>query len=125
MAPGGYPGRVPEETARSIHLSPADAAELIDAGGAEVVDVRRDWEWEAGHLEGARHVEVNDLTASADELPRDRPVLFVCRGGSRSGMAAEAFRQSGWDAYHVEGGLRAWVQAGLAFDGEVAEARPE
>jgi rhodanese-related sulfurtransferase len=70
-------------------------------------------------------VEVNDLTASAAEIPRDRPVIFVCRGGSRSGMAAEAFRASGWDAYHVEGGLRAWAAAGLALEGELAEARPE
>jgi rhodanese-related sulfurtransferase len=115
---------VSEEATVSIHLSPQEAAELID-GDAEVVDVRRDWEWEAGHLDGARHIEVNDLTASAGEIPRERPVIFVCRGGSRSGMAAEAFRQAGWDAYHVEGGLRAWVEAGLPLEGEVAEARPE
>jgi len=116
---------VSEEAAVSVHLSPDRAAQMIEAGEAEVVDVRRDWEWEAGHLQTARHIEVNDLTSSADQVPRDRPVVFVCRGGTRSGMAAEAFRQGGWDAYHVEGGLRAWVEAGLQFDGEVAEARPE
>ena len=52
-------------------------------------------------------------------------MIFVCRVGNRSGMAAEAFRQAGWDAYHVEGGLRAWVEAGLPLEGEVAEPRPE
>jgi rhodanese-related sulfurtransferase len=116
---------VSEEAAVSVHLSPQRAAEMIKSGAAEVVDVRRDWEWEAGHLENARHVEVNDLTANAESIPRDRPVVFVCRGGSRSAMAAEAFRQAGWDAYHVEGGLRAWVEAGLPFEGEVAKPRPE
>jgi rhodanese-related sulfurtransferase len=114
---------VTEEAATSIHLPPKRAAELIEAG-AQVVDVRRDYEWEAGHLADARHVEVNDLTSSADEISRDEPVVFVCRGGSRSGMAADAFRQAGWDAYHVEGGLRAWVEAGLPLEGEVAESRP-
>ncbi len=114
-----------EEAAASIHLPPARAAEMVDAGDVDVVDVRRDWEWEAGHLAAARHIEVNDLSASAESIPRDRPVIFVCRGGSRSAMAAEAFRQAGWDAYHVEGGLRAWVEAGLPLEGEVAEPRPE
>ena len=114
-----------EEAATSIHLSPARAAELIDRGGVEVVDVRRDYEWDAGHLASARHIEVNELTSSADDISRERPVIFVCRGGSRSAMAAEAFRQAGWDAYHVEGGMRAWVEAGLPLDGEVAESRPE
>jgi rhodanese-related sulfurtransferase len=116
---------VGDDAAVTVHLSPQRAAQIIDGGEAEVVDVRRDWEWEAGHLAGARHVEVNDLTASAESIRRDRAVIFVCRSGSRSGMAAEAFRASGWDAYHVEGGLRAWAEAGLPLEGEVADARPE
>jgi rhodanese-related sulfurtransferase len=115
---------VSDEAAASIDLSPERAAAAID-GDAELVDVRRDWEWEAGHIAGARHVEVNELSARADELPRDRPVVFVCRVGSRSGMAAEAFRQAGWDAYHVDGGLHAWIEAGLPLEGELAGARPE
>ena len=98
---------------------------MIDEGEVELVDVRRDWEWEAGRIAGARHVEVNDLTAEAESISRERPVIFVCRGGSRSAMAAEAFRQAGWNAYHVEGGLRAWVEAGLSLEGKIAEPRPE
>ena len=113
-----------EEATTSVHLPPDRAAEVIE-GGAQLVDVRRDFEWEAGHLADARHIEVNDLTSSADEISRELPVVFVCRGGSRSGMAADAFRQAGWDAYHVEGGLRAWVEAGLPLEGEIAESRPE
>ena len=113
-----------EDAATSVHLSPGRAAEAID-GGAELVDVRRRWEWDAGHLAGARHVEMNELSARAQEIPRDRPVVFVCRSGSRSGMAAEAFREAGWDAYHIDGGLRAWVEAGLPLEGGVADPRPE
>ncbi len=109
-----------------IHLSPGRAAELIESG-ADLVDVRRGYEWEGGRIAGARHVEVNELTAQADSLPRDRPVLFYCRGGSRSAMAAEAFRQAGYDAFNIEGGLTAWVEAGLALDppdGVVEPTRP-
>ena len=115
-----------EVTETEIHLQPERAAEML-AAGAEAIDVRHDYEWDAGRIEGARHIEVNDLTASADSLPRDRPVVFYCRGGSRSGMAAEAFRQAGYEAFNVEGGLTAWAAAGLPLDppdGEVAPSRP-
>jgi rhodanese-related sulfurtransferase len=114
------------EAEADIHLPPARAAELIEAG-AEVIDVRLDYEWDGGRIAGARHVEMNELTAQADSLPRDRPVLFYCRSGNRSGMAAEAFRQAGYDAYHVDGGLIAWVDAGLSIDppdGVVEPSRP-
>jgi rhodanese-related sulfurtransferase len=114
------------DTEVNVHLSPAEAAEMLEAG-AEAIDVRQDYEWDAGRIQGARHIEVNDLTANADSIPRDRPVVFVCRGGNRSGMAAEAFRQAGFDAFHVDGGLTAWVAAGLPLDppdGEVAPSRP-
>ncbi len=91
-----------------------------------MIDVRRDYEFEAGHIAGARHIEMNDLTGSAESLPRDQAVVFYCRSGNRSGMAAAAFREAGFDAYHVAGGLREWVEQGLELDppdGEVAEPR--
>jgi rhodanese-related sulfurtransferase len=117
-------GAMPEE-ATSIHLPPERAADMIETGDVAVIDVRRDYEWDAGHLPESVRIEVNELTSRSDEIPRERPVIFVCRAGNRSGMAAEAFRQAGWDAYHVEGGLQAWVEAGQPLDGEVAEPRPE
>jgi rhodanese-related sulfurtransferase len=109
------------------HVRPERVAELASSGEAELIDVRRDYEFEAGHVAGARHIEVNELTTEAGSIPRDRPVVFVCRGGSRSGMAAEAFRQAGYDAHNMEGGLSAWDERGLPLEpegGEVTEVRP-
>jgi rhodanese-related sulfurtransferase len=109
------------------HVPPERVAELAEAGDLELIDVRRDYEFEAGHIPGARHVEVNELTARADSIPKDKTVLFYCRGGSRSGMAAEAFRQAGYDAHNMEGGLSAWAEEGRALEpegGEVTEVRP-
>lgn len=109
------------------HVPPERVAELAESGEADLIDVRRDYEFEAGHIAGARHVEVNELTSEADSIPKDRPVVFYCRGGSRSGMAAEAFRQAGYDAHNMEGGLSAWNEQGLPLepaDGEVVEVRP-
>jgi rhodanese-related sulfurtransferase len=117
---------MPEEP-ESIHLSPKRVAELAESAEAELIDVRRDYEWDAGRIAGARHIEVNDLTAQADSIQRDRPIVFVCRSGNRSGMAADAFREAGYDAYHIDGGLTAWVDDGRPLEPEgteVADVRP-
>ncbi len=115
------------ETEAETHLPPDRAVELIEAG-AELIDVRRDYEWEGGRIAGARHVEMNELSAQADSLARERPLIFYCRGGSRSAMAVEAFRQAGFEAFNIEGGLTAWVAAGRPLDpadGVVEPSRPE
>jgi rhodanese-related sulfurtransferase len=112
------------ETETGIHLSPAAAAELIE-GGAETIDVRTDPEWEAARISGARHLEMNELTTAADSIERERPVVFYCRTGNRSGMAADAFREAGWDAFHVEGGLVAWVEAGLPIEPSDGSVDPQ
>jgi rhodanese-related sulfurtransferase len=116
-----------KETATETEIPPDQAAAMIEAGEVELVDVRLPFEWEAGRIEGARWIEVNDLTGEAESIPKDRPVLFYCRSGNRSALAAAAFRQAGWDAYNLAGGLRAWVDRGLPLDptdGEVAESQP-
>ncbi|HEX8074146.1 MAG TPA: rhodanese-like domain-containing protein [Thermoleophilaceae bacterium] len=107
-------------------LAPERAAELARDGQGQLVDVRLAAEHEAGHIAGAEHAPLADLDAEADRFDRERPVIFYCRSGERSGMAAAAFRASGWDAYNVSGGLLAWAAQGLPLepeDGEVA-ARP-
>lgn len=114
-------------TVAQTELAPGRVAELAAAGEIELVDVRLDYEWEAGRLAGARHVEVNELTAQAGSIPRDRAVVFYCRGGNRSAMAAQAFREAGWEAYNMAGGVSAWAADGLPLEpegGHVADTRP-
>jgi rhodanese-related sulfurtransferase len=103
---------------QDIALEPERVAEMLARGEAELIDVREDSEWEAGHIAGARHVELERVPAEAETIDRGRPVIFQCRGGSRSGMVAAAFRESGWDAYSVDGGLRAWREHGLPLEPE-------
>jgi rhodanese-related sulfurtransferase len=108
-------------------LAPERVAELLEQGEADVIDVRDDEEWDAGHIAGARHVELADLTAAAEGIDRERTVVFNCRTGDRSGMAADAFREAGYDAYNMDGGIVAWADAGLPLepaDGEVVDRRP-
>jgi rhodanese-related sulfurtransferase len=93
------------------------ASELIEAG-AQLIDVRTDHEFQAGHLPGARQLEMNQLTAHSAEVDRDRPVLFYCRSGNRSGMAADAFAEGGWDAHNLDGGIEAWAAGGRTLEPE-------
>src|SRR5829696_3351051 len=72
--------------AADVDVDAERAKQLIDAGEVQLVDVREPYEWDAGRIAGARHIELERLASEAESLDRDRPVLFYCRVGSRSGM---------------------------------------
>ncbi len=97
-------------------LVPAQVREL-QQGGAQLVDVRMADEREAGRIpDDTAHIELDDLSEQAGSLDRERPLVFYCRSGSRSAMAAQAFAAAGFDAHNLDGGLKAWVAAGLPLD---------
>jgi rhodanese-related sulfurtransferase len=103
-------------------LPPGRVADLLREG-AQVIDVRERYERDAGRIAGTRHIELDQLTAEAETLDRDRPVVFYCRSGSRSALAAQAFAAAGFEAHNLDGGLKAWVKDGLPIepaDGRVA-----
>jgi rhodanese-related sulfurtransferase len=97
-------------------MDPQRAEALIRDGAVQLVDVRQPHEVEAGRLAGARHVELAELAAQAETISRDTPVLFYCATGARSGMATSAFRQAGYEAYNLAGGIEAWEELGLAVE---------
>lgn len=98
-------------------LEPRDAFHALDR--VELVDVREQWEWDAGHIEEARHVPLGELPARLDELPRERPVVVVCRSGARSADATEFLRAQGFDAHNLDGGVQLWTGEGLPYSGVV------
>jgi rhodanese-related sulfurtransferase len=105
-------------------LSPEQVKQLLASGEIELIDVREPHEWDAGRIAGAQHIELERLASRAEEVPVDRKVVFQCRLGVRSAMAMQAFRASGWDAYHLKGGIQAWVDHGMPLepdDGYVAD----
>jgi rhodanese-related sulfurtransferase len=104
-------------------ITPARAAELVREGDAQLIDVRTPEEVDAGRIEGALHIELEQLPAQTAEIERERPIVFYCRTGARSAMATGAFRAAGYEAYNLDGGLLAWVEGGLPIepeDGSVA-----
>jgi rhodanese-related sulfurtransferase len=108
-----------------LEVDPARLASwLQEQPPPQVIDVREARERDAGHIEGTRHIELTQLPAQAGGLARERPVVFYCRTGSRSLMAAQAFRASGFEAFSLDGGLLRWVQEGHQLwpaDGHVAD----
>jgi rhodanese-related sulfurtransferase len=105
-------------------VSRAEAREMIGAG-AQLVDVRADHEWEAGHLPGAIHIALPELAARAAEIDKDRPVIFYCRGDNRSDVATTALAEVGYDAAKLAEGATGWEEEGLELEpegGYVAES---
>jgi 3-mercaptopyruvate sulfurtransferase SseA len=71
-------------------LTPTQLKEALASDDVELIDVREPYEWDAGRIPGARHIELERLAARAEELPTDRTIVFQCRLGVRSAMAMQA-----------------------------------
>jgi rhodanese-related sulfurtransferase len=95
-----------------------DEARKLVAEGAQLIDVRADHEWEAGHLPGATHIPLAELAQRAGEIDKDRPVVVYCRGGSRSEMATTALAEAGYDAAKLAEGAVGWEEEGLELEPE-------
>jgi rhodanese-related sulfurtransferase len=107
-------------------IEPGELADWLarEPQDVQLVDVREPYEREAGRIAGSRHVPMVALSEQAATLDRDRPVVFYCRVGSRSDMAAQAFRAAGYRALSMSGGLVRWVEESRPLDppdGHVAD----
>jgi rhodanese-related sulfurtransferase len=89
------------------------AAELVDTGAAWLLDVREDFEWEAGHVASAHHIPMGQLERRADELPDDEQILVICHLGTRSRLVADALVRADYPAVNILGGMEAWQIVGL------------
>ena len=111
-------------TVRVMDIEAERVAELQREGTIQLIDVREQYEWDEGRIAGARHLALGELTGQAETIDRETPVVFYCRVGGRSAMAANAFSRAGYEAYTMTGGLLAWEARGLPLepsDGRVAE----
>jgi rhodanese-related sulfurtransferase len=91
-----------------IEVTPEDTQRVLADGTATVIDVREGYEREAGYIDGSEHIELDRLASRRDDIPRDRPVVFYCRLGARSAMAAQAFQAAGFEAKSMAGGIVRW-----------------
>ncbi len=85
----------------------------MDNGEAFVLDVRRASEYNEGHIEGSTNIAHTRLLSRLNDVPRGRPILVHCQGGTRSAFAAAMLERAGLNAANVAGGFGAWERAGL------------
>ncbi len=79
-----------------------------------VVDVREPWEYQSGHVAGAKLIPLGELSKRVEELDPEQPVAVICQTGSRSQSAAALLAQRGFKKiYNVQGGMSAWENSGF------------
>ncbi|WP_440948443.1 MBL fold metallo-hydrolase [Methanosarcina sp. T3] len=78
-----------------------------------ILDVRSNEEWEAGHIEGARHIYVGHVEENLDKIPKECPIVVYCGSARRSNIAASILKKHGYrKIYNVLGSMAAWKNAG-------------
>ena len=105
------------EAGEPREVSRDEAQKLIEEG-AQLIDVRAQHEWDTGRIAGAAHLPLAELSQRAGEVDKERPVVFYCRGGNRSSMAAAALSEAGYDAVKMTEGIVGWSEAGLPLEPE-------
>jgi glyoxylase-like metal-dependent hydrolase (beta-lactamase superfamily II)/rhodanese-related sulfurtransferase len=88
-------------------------------GDALVLDVREPSEWsgELGHIHGAKLVPLGELRGKLGELPKDVPIVAVCRSGGRSAQACVILEGAGFPRVaNLSGGMIGWRSLGFAVD---------
>ena len=97
-----------------MEISPQWVA--ANRGRVHILDVRTAHETgeESARLEGAQLIPIDELRARMDEVPRDKPVMTICRSGKRSVLAWNILHNEGWDKVaSIKGGLLRWYEEGL------------
>src|SRR5438094_9081920 len=93
-----------------------DIRKLID-DGYDIVDVREDWEWNKGHLPGAKHVVLSQILAQPNAQKFNDSTIFVCAVGERSAVASEMALALGLqDVVSLRDGTKACNEAGLPLE---------
>jgi len=63
---------------------------------AVILDVRTQKEWDAGHIDGAKHIPLSKISASVSEIKKwNKPIITCCLSGARSGQAASILNKNG------------------------------
>lgn len=106
-------------------IAPAQAADLIEAGDALVVDVRDAPEvQQSGKVKGAINVSRGLLEFRADpespahhpDFRKDKTVILYCASGGRSALAGKMLQELGYTKVYNLGGFKSWAEAGLPIE---------
>ncbi|HEY4279273.1 MAG TPA: MBL fold metallo-hydrolase [Conexibacter sp.] len=109
---------VPELHERWEHDRAAVEANTAHEAPLQLLDVREQAEWDAGHIPGAHHLPYHDIRALPDGLDGDRPIAVICASGQRAAVGASLLERFGADdvIHVVEGGVGTWTRAGWPIE---------
>ena len=96
------------------NITSTEAVLLMNRAKPLILDVRDEAEFAAGHIQGAKHIPVAELTARIKEIEKfkDKPVLVHCQKGMRATAACSILKAQQFSQLHnLQGGLNAWVEA--------------
>ncbi|GAB7007545.1 rhodanese-like domain-containing protein [Nocardioides sp. AN3] len=88
--------------------------------GLNILDVREDIEWAHGHIEGAVHIPLSQLTARVGDVP-DGQTLVVCKIGGRSAQATMYLAAHGYEVANLDGGMLEWAGSGRPMVSETGQ----
>ncbi len=113
-APTGQAPATQQQKAPMVNLTAADLLAQVKAGGKPfIVDVRTPEEFAAGHIDGAKNIDLQTIEKGIKAVPKEQEIVLICRSGNRSAQAYEILAQLGYTKLkNVTGGMQAWEQAG-------------
>lgn len=83
----------------------------------QVLDVRREPEWQGGHIAEATLFPLDQFKVAAPEIDPAKPLAVHCQSGYRSMIACSLLRRAGVEnVINVSGGIEAWRKAGLPVE---------
>ena len=93
-----------------LEIDPAELNRMRQDGARHlIVDVREKWELDVANLGESLHLPLGDLPARSGELPKDLPLVMLCRTGRRSLQATLWLRSQGYpQAVNLRGGVHQW-----------------
>jgi hydroxyacylglutathione hydrolase len=93
-------------------MSAADLDETLASSRTQILDVRRESEWEAGHIEGAIWWPLDNFRVAPPEIDQSAPIAVHCKSGYRSMIACSLLQRAGFlNVSNLEGGFDAWQKA--------------
>lgn len=102
------------QTANVIDMDQFEAA--IQENNVQVVDVRNEKEFAAGHLEGATHAFVGTLLSNIDKLDKSKDIVIHCQAGDRSTIAYSILKKYGYESVrNYAGGMKEWTMHGKSL----------
>jgi hydroxyacylglutathione hydrolase len=105
---------LPQITVQTLH-------DRWQGHASQVLDVRREPEWQAGHIEGASWWPLDNFKVSPPEIDRDLPIAVHCKSGYRSMIACSLLQRAGFrNVTNVIGGFDAWQQTKFPVQIETA-----